>query len=144
MQDLRTKIAPLEDLSVREIHDLYKLRVDVFVGEQETPYYEIDDADIHPDTRHILILDGDELVGCGRVVGNVIGRIISRRPGVGSHVVRTAMSLIDAPTATLSAQSRLVGWYERFGFQACGPETLDTGVPHTPMEADLPGEKPGQ
>ncbi|WP_152668996.1 hypothetical protein [Corynebacterium renale] len=47
-------------------------------------------------------------MGCGRVVGNVIGRIISRRPGVGSHVVRTAMSLIDAPTATLSAQSRLV------------------------------------
>ncbi|WP_161796002.1 hypothetical protein [Corynebacterium renale] len=44
MQDLRTKIAPLEDLSVREVHDLYKLRVDVFVGEQETPYYEIDDA----------------------------------------------------------------------------------------------------
>ena len=41
--------APLGQLAALDVHQLYKLRVDVFVHEQRCPYAEIDatDADLH-------------------------------------------------------------------------------------------------
>jgi ElaA protein len=37
-----------------QVHALYKLRVDIFVNEQQTTFAEIDDADAEPGTHHIL------------------------------------------------------------------------------------------
>ena len=57
----------LHEMTPLEVHQLYKLRVDVFVAEQNCPFNEIDDQDASPDTRHILAFDGDTLAGCARV-----------------------------------------------------------------------------
>lgn len=46
--------APLAALAPLDVHALYKLRVDVFVHEQATPYAEIDDTDAQPSTIHLL------------------------------------------------------------------------------------------
>ena len=53
----------LVEMTPFEVHQLYKLRVDVFVAEQHCPYNEIDDQDADPDTRHILAFDREALVG---------------------------------------------------------------------------------
>lgn len=37
-----------------QVHALYKLRVDVFVNEQQATFPEIDDQDALPDTHHLL------------------------------------------------------------------------------------------
>lgn len=50
--------APLAALAPLDVHALYKLRVDVFVHEQATPYAEIDDTDAQPSTIHLLAWDG--------------------------------------------------------------------------------------
>ena len=34
----------------------------------------------------------------------------------------------------LDAQSHLVEWYERLGFAVAGPEFVEDGIPHVPME----------
>lgn len=49
--------APLAGLAPLDVHALYKLRVDVFVHEQATPYAEIDNTDAQPSTIHLLAWD---------------------------------------------------------------------------------------
>ena len=61
--------APLGQLAALDVHQLYKLRVDVFVHEQRCPYAEIDATDADPQTVHLLAWDADthELLGTARV-----------------------------------------------------------------------------
>ena len=61
--------APLGQLAALDVHQLYKLRVDVFVHEQRCPYAEIDATDADPQTVHLLAWDTDshELLGTARV-----------------------------------------------------------------------------
>ena len=51
--------APLGQLAALDVHQLYKLRVDVFVHEQRCPYAEIDATDADPQTVHLLAWDAD-------------------------------------------------------------------------------------
>lgn len=66
-------VSNISDLSSLELHKLYKLRVDVFVHEQKTPYAEIEDVDAANTTHHILAwqrgTDGiSALDGCARLI----------------------------------------------------------------------------
>lgn len=134
----------LDEMTPREVHTLYKLRVDVFVAEQDCPYNEIDDQDADPDTRHILALtDGGELAGCARVFptesGSRFGRFVvhpaHRGTGIGPEIVRTGIEYTTRWPGDLivEAQSGLVSYYSRFGLVAEGDEFLDTGIPHRRM-----------
>lgn len=61
--------APLGQLAALDVHQLYKLRVDVFVHEQRCPYAEIDATDADPQTVHLLAWDADshDLLGTARI-----------------------------------------------------------------------------
>lgn len=66
-------VSNLQALSSSEVHKLYKLRVDIFVHEQKTPYAEIEDVDAAPTTNHLLVWQRPEdapatLVGCARLI----------------------------------------------------------------------------
>src|SRR5699024_8165775 len=52
--DLRVSASPLAQMGPLDVHALYKLRVDVFVAEQDCPYAEIDETDADPGTTHLL------------------------------------------------------------------------------------------
>ena len=43
---MNTIIKPFDKLTTKELFHIYKLRVDVFVVEQQCPYHEIDDIDL--------------------------------------------------------------------------------------------------
>lgn len=65
-------VSNLQELGSLEVHKLYKLRVDIFVHEQQTPYAEIDDTDAAPTTNHILVWERTDatptnLIGCARL-----------------------------------------------------------------------------
>ncbi|WKD62017.1 putative acyltransferase [Corynebacterium ciconiae DSM 44920] len=66
-------VSHLGHLSAKEVHQLYKLRVDVFVAEQHCPYHEIDDVDLQASTMHIMARNGSRLVGCARMVPTTFG-----------------------------------------------------------------------
>lgn len=133
----------LHEMTPMQVHQLYKLRVDVFVAEQNCPFNEIDDQDANPETRHILAFDGETLAGCARVFptesGSRFGRFVVhpdfRRSGLGPQIVRTGIEYTERFDGDLivEAQSGLVGYYEQFGLVAEGEEFLDTGVPHRKM-----------
>ncbi len=42
---MNTIIKPFDKLTTQELFNIYKLRVDVFVVEQQCPYHEVDDID---------------------------------------------------------------------------------------------------
>lgn len=94
-------VSNLPELGSLEVHKLYKLRVDVFVHEQKTPYAEIEDIDAAPTTKHVLAWRRGEdgttvLEGCARLI-----------PTTTSEVVASTGSTLELDDAPLSQLGRI-------------------------------------
>lgn len=126
------------ELSTAELYEILRLRSDVFVVEQECAYPDLDGRDREPATRHVWIGDGVDaylrvLVDAdGLRIGRVVTRPTARSGGLAAQLVEHVLATTTGPWV-LDAQSRLVSWYERFGFAVDGPEFLEDGIAHTPM-----------
>ena len=137
-------VAAWADLSPRLIHDLLKLRVDVFVVEQECWYPELDGRDVEPATRHVWTADDYGPTAYLRVledgaalrVGRVCTRKDARGDGLAARLMADVLRRHPGRAVVLDAQTYLVGWYERFGFTVTGAEFLEDGIPHTPMRRE--------
>jgi len=135
----------LDELAPRTVFDLCRLRQDVFVVEQACAYPDLDDRDLEPGTRHVVLVDDDGVAATARVLDDGdtqrVGRVVChprvRGTGAAGDLMRAALDAAAAadPTAdvVLGAQSPLVDFYGRFGFVPDGPEYLEDGIPHTPM-----------
>jgi ElaA protein len=127
-------------ISARELHDILRLRVDVFVVEQGCAYSELDGRDIEAGTRHVWVADGDGVRaylrvlddGDSRRIGRVVTLAAARGEGLAARLVDHAVATTSGPWA-LDAQSHLEQWYEARGFRVDGPEFLEDGIPHVPM-----------
>ena len=56
------QLLPFDQLSVHQLYQLLKLRVDVFVVEQTCPYPELDGKDSLENVYHLMGYKDDELV----------------------------------------------------------------------------------
>jgi ElaA protein len=128
-------------LSTRTFHDIVRLRVDTFVVEQRCPYPELDGLDILPSTEHAWIeRDGEVLAYLRMYPGDDgatwIGRVVTARAhrgrGLGAELMRWALGRATPPVR-ISAQAQLGSWYAGLGFERCGPDFIEDGIPHTPM-----------
>ncbi len=136
---------PFDQLDAATVYAVCRLRQDVFVVEQECPYPDLDGRDVEPGTRHVLLSEGDLLVGYARVLDDAtdgqsvwrIGRVLlareARGQGRADTLMHTALSVAEGRDVVLDAQSPLTGWYATFGFEVSGPEFLEDDIPHTPM-----------
>ena len=133
--------ARFEELTARTFHDIVRLRVDIFIVEQDCPYRELDGRDILPTTDHLWVEEDGGVVSYLRMYpgdegATWIGRVVTASPhrgrGLGSLLMRHALGRADRPIR-ISAQARLAPWYEALGFQRCGPDFLEDGIAHTPM-----------
>jgi ElaA protein len=138
-------------LSVYELHDILKLRSDVFVLEQGIVGDEIDGRD--PETVHGLLRDeGGEIVATARMfapgpdgaarIGRVVTRGDRRGQGLGKAIMRSALAEVrrrwGAVPVLLGAQSHLQRFYADFGFEPVSGLYDDHGIPHVEMR--LPPE----
>ena len=141
MSELRLRQARFAELSPFEVYGLCRLRVDVFVVEQECPYPELDGRDLEPATVHLWFEAGGVPVATIRVLreqeGRAIGRVATaagwRGRGLAARLVEEGVALFGAEPLVLGAQAHLEGWYERFGFRRSGPGYVEDGIPHVPM-----------
>ncbi|MGY1730342.1 GNAT family N-acetyltransferase [Geodermatophilus sp. SYSU D01045] len=139
---LRT--ASFAELTPFEVYALCRLRVDVFVVEQECPYPELDGRDTEPATRHLWFeQDGEVLAtirvlddGASRAIGRVATAASARGRGLAARLIEAGIGLCDGAPITLGAQAHLQGWYERFGFRLSGPGYVEDGIPHVPMRRE--------
>jgi ElaA protein len=132
---------PFDRLDPYAVYGICKIRQDVFVVEQECPYPDLDGRDVDPETRHVLLLADDALLGYARVLDDQdvwrIGRVLlapdARGRGWADLIMETALGVSRGRDVVLDAQSPLARWYARFGFEVTGAEFLEDGIPHTPM-----------
>jgi ElaA protein len=120
---------------------MVRLRVDTFIVEQDCPYRELDGRDILPTTEHFWVEEVGGVVSYLRMYpgdegGTWIGRVVTapthRGRGLGGLLMRHALARAARPVR-ISAQARLAPWYAGLGFQRCGPDFTEDGIPHTPM-----------
>ncbi|MEU1176195.1 GNAT family N-acetyltransferase [Streptomyces sp. NPDC005820] len=141
-----------------DLEACFAVRKEVFVGEQGVPEdLEYDEHDAG--AVHVLAVRTDGIpLGTGRLlfgaaaaertggdpaVGS-LGRLAVAREarglGVGVALVRAIEEAAQARGLTavdLHAQTRALGFYERLGYAAYGPEELEAGIPHRSMRRSL-------
>ncbi|HSL56821.1 MAG TPA: GNAT family N-acetyltransferase [Acidimicrobiales bacterium] len=141
MSEPELHVATVDDLDVRTLHDLLRLRIDVFVVEQACAYPELDGRDVEPATRHWWLADGSGPVAVLRTLGEAdgtsrLGRVVTRADrrgeGLAARLVRAALTDLPRPVR-IDAQSHLADWYVGFGFVRDGDEFVEDGIPHLPM-----------
>ena len=138
---MTVRVLAFNDLDARTAYDVWRLRQQVFVVEQQSPYPDLDGRDHEPTTRHLLVEQGDRLVAYARVLDDVdaarIGRVLvtkdARGQGLADELVRTALEVVGDREVRLDAQTGLRDWYASYGFAITGPEFDEDGVFHVPM-----------
>ena len=66
------KVKPWNELSRKEINDIFSLRSEVFIVEQECAYQDVDGKDKQAD--HVMLHVDNELVDIGRMSDATTGR----------------------------------------------------------------------
>jgi ElaA protein len=132
------------ELSVEELYAILKLRVNVFVVEQDCPYPELDDRD--QEAVHVWLEDMNGIHAYLRIMDRgvesehvSIGRVIAakRHQGLGTRIlsegVRIAKDMFQADAVCLEAQVYAIPFYQSLGFEVVSEEFLEDGVPHVKM-----------
>ena len=96
---------PFAALDAAAAYDVWRLRQQVFVVEQECAYPDLDGRDPEPGTRHVLLTDDGELVGYARVLDDATTWRVGRcwpppRAAEASPTSWCAPPSTSAPTAT--------------------------------------------
>lgn len=131
-------------LTPEELYQILRLRVDVFVVEQNCPYHELDGKD--QQALHVFAQDQEGIQAYLRILRPgasfpeaSLGRVISkrRRQGLGSQLLSRGLQaarewLGDGPIR-IEAQTYAKAFYERAGFRQVSEEFLEDGIPHIQM-----------
>lgn len=136
-----------DQLTSNELHDMYALRSEVFVVEQDCVYQDIDGND--PKSIHVLgSIDGD-LVAYARIldqglsyadyssIGRIVVSPVHRGQKLGHALVDFAIKTTQKEYANfhikISAQAHLEKFYQTHQFKATGEAYLEDGIPHIGM-----------
>ena len=133
-----------EELTLEELYQIVKLRVDVFVVEQRCPYPELDGKD--QEALHVFAWDEEGLQAYLRVLRPGVsfpeaslGRVISRkrRQGLGTQLLEQGLQAAERwlgkGPIRIEAQTYARGLYEKAGFRQVSGECLEDGIPHIQM-----------
>ena len=142
---MRLEVKAWNQLSRKEINDIFSLRSEVFVIEQECIYQDVDGKDEKAD--HVLLFVNNELVGYTRVFNEKIyfkeasfGRAVVKKnfrgEGYGNLLVKKSLEHLKTNKQSpikISAQSHLKEFYSSHGFVVKGEEYMEDGIPHSAM-----------
>ena len=142
---MKLQIKSFHELNTKELFEIYKLRVSVFVVEQKCYYQEVDDLDLQ--SYHVWLEENGKILAYARIfledgVAH-IGRVIStqRRCGLGTKIVQACIESIqekyEVDTIRLEAQVYARKLYEKIGFYQTSDVFLEDGIEHIQMELKL-------
>ena len=140
------EIKEWSELSTKEVENIFSLRSEVFIVEQDCVYQDIDGKD--QKAKHVLGKKNNEIIAYSRIfkpgdyfdnvsIGRVVVRQDQRKYGLGKKIMLATMAAIDQrfpnKPIEISAQSYLLKFYTDLGFSAFGEEYLEDGIPHRRM-----------
>lgn len=139
-----------DELSSRELYEILKARVNIFVVEQRCAYPDLDDIDYR--SLHLYSQENGRIKAYLRAYemepGVVrMGRVltIERGKGHGAELLKKGIEEIkrhfDPKYIYIEAQSYAVGFYRREGFEICSDEFFEDGIAHVAMKLKMPSEE---
>ncbi|WP_316806730.1 GNAT family N-acetyltransferase [Pedobacter agri] len=141
-----SSIKSFAKLSPEELYQIMKLRIEVFIIEQQCFYQDADDKDQH--CHHVMLLNGENLVAYARLVPAglsfnevSIGRVITsaevRGTGAGKILMKLAIAeckrLFGDVPIRIGAQTYTKAFYSGLGFEDTEIEFIEDGIPHLEM-----------
>lgn len=152
-QSISWQVKHFNELSLDQLYSLLKLRVDIFIVEQNCPYPDLDSEehclDRHPETRHLLGYVDNKLSAYVRILSRgqsypahiSIGRVVTvstlRGAGLGHQLMSKALSVCQqyfpAENIKISAQQHLKHYYQQHGFEQVSDMYLEDNIPHIAM-----------
>lgn len=138
-----------DDLTTAELYEMLKLRVDVFVVEQNCPYPELDGLD--QKSIHLAFRENGKLLAYARLVpGELkygvpsIGRVIvcpdARGRGLARELINKSIDFIfnewQPEQIRLQGQLYLKEFYQSFGFDPISDVYDEDGIPHLDMKLE--------
>lgn len=144
---MEIQIKRFHQLSLDELYQILKLRVDVFVVEQNCAYPELDNLD--QGAQHLFYSENGNVVSYLRIYypsaeRAAIGRVVTlneyRGKGLSRKMMKEALVFLQNESGIsaiyLQAQEHLSAFYESFGFEKTSDTYLEDGIPHVDMEKD--------
>lgn len=143
---LTFKTVEIDDLTPRQLQAIYKLRVQIFVVEQNCAYQDVDDTDLT--ATHLLgTNEQGQLVAYARLMrepnnqarfGRIVVSAAARGNGNGQDLIRHAIQGIRqlwpaTNQINIQAQNYLDRFYRSFGFTPVSSVYLEDGIPHQDM-----------
>lgn len=133
------------NLSLKEIHDLFLLRSKVFVVEQNCIYQDIDGKD--EKAEHVLGRNNKNIIAYARILKDntpnyiSIGRILvsknERGNSLGKKLLQFTLQKIQEKDPNMpikiSAQAHLERFYNKQGFKKKSDIYMEDGIPHISM-----------
>ncbi len=146
MSELQWKCTGFNELSPHQLYSILRLRMDVFVMEQDCAYQDMDNCD--QDALHVTAMQDAELLCYARLlppgvkyqtvsIGRVITQKSIRRDGFGKRLMSKSLEYCQqywpGETITISAQQHLEKFYCELGFVTESEPYLEDGIPHIQM-----------
>jgi ElaA protein len=147
---LRWEWKRFDSLSAEEVYTLLCVRQQVFVLEQACLYLDADGKDRK--AFHLMGFLNDELVAYARILdpgvsypevsmGRILTTSTARGTGAGLELMEVGLQYISQAYGKvpirISAQSYLLEFYQKFGFEPTGKEYLEDEIPHSEMLRSL-------
>ncbi len=146
--EIQWQCKPFSDLTSKELYGILALRERVFIVEQNCIYIDCDGKDL--ESLHVFGMnDSGEICATSRIVpkglsyenyvsiGRVCVDLSVRRFKVGYQLMEVTIehlqNIYGSVPIKISAQSYLIQFYQKFGFQSVGEEYLEDDIPHTAM-----------
>ena len=133
-------------ISKDELYDVLSLRQRVFIIEQDCFYEDLDYSD--QDANHLLLYKDNKLIAYSRVfppgikydaasIGRIVTDLDYRGKGYGKIITQESIQFLknNFPESdiSISAQYRLVDFYENLGFEREGNVYLEDDIDHIKM-----------
>ena len=134
------------ELSAREWYDIAKIRMEIFIIEQDCIYLDLDNKDLN--AHHIYANQNGKVIAYARLLDkNVtypevsIGRVVvsksHRGKKIGHQLMKEILELSESKygleAIKISAQEHLAKFYEVHGFEVVTESYIEDGIPHVGM-----------
>jgi ElaA protein len=147
---IQYEVLPFHELAAADLYEIMRLRMEVFVVEQDCAYQDLDGLD--REALHLLGRTGGGAlesyarllpVGASYPGHAAIGRVITsarcRGTGEGRRLMEEAIrqtrrAFGQGVPIRIGAQDYALEFYRRLGFEVAGEGYLEDGIPHSPME----------
>lgn len=139
-------IKKFDDLNTKELYEIIRERINVFVVEQNCPYEECDKKDLK--SFHLFLEEKDTIVAYLRIIPKgvsynevSIGRVLvskeHRNKGLAKYLLNEAIKFIKKELKEseirISAQEYIMKFYEDLGFVKVSQIYLEDNIPHVEM-----------